>query len=62
MMKRYIKPNTEIHEIEMAQMIALSMNKSSEPKDYSESLSKKFEVTIESPDLWDTEVGEEEEE
>ena len=46
----------------MAQMIALSMNKSSEPKDYSESLSKKFEVTIESPDLWDTEVGEEEEE
>lgn len=51
-MKRYIKPVTDIHAIEMAQIVAASLPKGSDP--ITDPLSKKGEYIIEDIDLFGT--------
>ncbi len=56
MKKTYINPNTEVHEIELAQMIAESMNVHNDTKGFGASLSNEGEMTETSGSVW----GEEE--
>ena len=57
MKKTYINPNTEIHEVELAQMIAESMNVHNDTKKgFGASLSNEGEMTETSGSVW----GEEE--
>ena len=57
MKKTYINPNTEVHEIELAQMIAESMNVHNDTKKgFGASLSNEGEMTETSGSVW----GEEE--
>ena len=57
MKKTYINPNTEVHEIELAQMIAESMNVHNDTtKSFGVSLSNEGEMTETSGSVW----GEEE--
>ena len=59
MKKTYINPNTEVHEIELAQMIAESMNVHNDnetKKGFGASLSNEGEMTETSGSVW----GEEE--
>lgn len=53
MKKTYINPNTEIHEIELQQMIAESLGKGEGTKSATESDAREYEVT--SGSVWDEE-------
>ena len=53
MKKTYINPNTEVHEIELAQMIAESMNVHNDTKKgFDVSLSNEGEMTETSGSVW----------
>lgn len=54
-MKRYIKPNTEMHEIELQSMIADSPGLSKEETSAEGLESKYNNITPSSPSLWDEE-------
>ena len=54
-MKKYIKPNTEINEIELQTMIATSPGLSKETTNPEEIESKYNDITLTSPTLWDEE-------
>ena len=56
MKKTYINPNTKVHEIELAQIIAESMNVHNDTKSFGASLSNEGEMTETSGSVW----GEEE--
>lgn len=56
MKKTYINPNTKVHEIELAQMIADSMNVHNDTtKSFGASLSNEGEMTETSGSVWDEE-------
>ena len=54
-MKTYIKPNTEMHSIELTQMIAESPQQQLKTGTATEWGAKENETTISSPSLWDEE-------
>ena len=56
MKKSYINPNTEVHEIELAQMIAESMNVNNNvTKGFDASLSNEGDMIETSGSVWDEE-------
>ena len=55
MKKVYINPNTEIHEVELQQMIADSLGRGTGTKNASEADANEYEMTGDNTSVWDEE-------